>query len=115
MKMKQSSWLLWPVLVLMVLLIINLMNRVPVSERLEYSKFRSYVRSGLIESVVVKGSEISGKFKPVFDNTKHTLTADEMNFAGKVYRTYAFGTGDELIKLLEEGKVAQFSTQPDDK
>lgn len=115
MKQNQKSWLLWPLLFLTVILIAGILNRGPTFERIDYSKFRSYVRLGLVESVTIKGTEILGKFKPVFENSSGKIAAAEMALQGKSYRTFAFGTGEELIKFLEENKVSEFNSQPEEK
>lgn len=115
MKKNQKSLMLWLLLGLMVLLIANVMKMVPGSEAIDYSRFRQMVRTGMVESVVIRGSEITGKFKPVFDNKDGTIAQQDMALAGKNYRTYAFGTGEDLIKLFEENKIAQFTSQPNDK
>ena len=116
MKQNQKSWLLWPLLILMVFLAVNVMNRdLATVERISYSQFRQFVRNGMIANVNIKGNEISGKFLDNFTNSGQGLGEDEYALAGKGYKTFATDTGGELIAFLEENGVTEFSSQPDDK
>ncbi len=100
----------------MVLLVLSVMNRVPGQvQEVDYSRFRHYVRLGLIASVNIKGNDITGKFKEEFPPESGELSVEELEFAGKRYHTYTMGTGDELIKFLEENQVEQFTSKPQEK
>ncbi len=106
---------MWVGLAIMVIFIINIVRSTAThTKEVDYSLFREYVRQGLVESVTIEGSTIAGKFKDVFPSSiVNNPEIEELR--GKKFTTVTVGTGDELIKFLEEQNLLNFAAKDDKK
>lgn len=114
-NLKGKNLLMWFGLALMVIIIINIVRTTSTqTEEIKYSDFREYVRLGLVDSVSIESSRVLGQFKDVFP-TSADGNRQLTELRGKKFVANTVGSGDELVKFLEENGIVNFRAEDDKK